>query len=163
MNVYTWVCMCVCLFVHMHLCVCVCEHVVWWEQPHRSNGKRPNWLTSRWHWVVKPPPASARDPRDAGSILGQEDPLEKEMSTHSCILAWEISWPEELGGLQSTGWRRVRYDWTSEHTHPCTSGLVSKTKRQDWRKGPSCSSQHEALLYRVINLELVKGGACLKL
>ena len=35
--------------------------------------------------------------------LGQEDPLEKEMSTHSSILAWEISWTEELGGLQSVG------------------------------------------------------------
>ena len=36
-------------------------------------------------------------------FLGQEDPLEKEMKTHSCILAWEISWTEEPGGLLSTG------------------------------------------------------------
>ena len=35
--------------------------------------------------------------------LGQEDPLEKEMATHSSILAWRIPWTEELGGLQSTG------------------------------------------------------------
>ena len=35
--------------------------------------------------------------------LGQEDPLEKEMATHSSILAWEIPWREELGGLQSMG------------------------------------------------------------
>ena len=35
--------------------------------------------------------------------LGQEDPLEKEMATHSSILAWTIPWMEELGGLQSTG------------------------------------------------------------
>ena len=35
--------------------------------------------------------------------LGQEDPLEKEMVTHSSILAWEILWIEEPGGLQSTG------------------------------------------------------------
>ena len=33
--------------------------------------------------------------------LGQEDPLEKEMATHSSILAWEIPWTEEPGGLQS--------------------------------------------------------------
>ena len=33
--------------------------------------------------------------------LGQEDPLEKEMATHSSILAWRIPWTEELGGLQS--------------------------------------------------------------
>ena len=35
--------------------------------------------------------------------LGREDPLEKEMATHSCILAWEIPWTEEPGGLQSCG------------------------------------------------------------
>ena len=35
--------------------------------------------------------------------LGQDDPLEKEMATHSSILAWEILWTEEPGGLQSTG------------------------------------------------------------
>ena len=35
--------------------------------------------------------------------LGHEDPLEKEMATHSSILAWEIPWTEELGGLQSMG------------------------------------------------------------
>ena len=36
-------------------------------------------------------------------FLGQEDPMEKEMTTHSKILAWEIPWIEEPGGLQSTG------------------------------------------------------------
>ena len=36
-------------------------------------------------------------------FLDWKDPLEKEMATHSCILAWEIPWTEELGGLQSTG------------------------------------------------------------
>ena len=35
--------------------------------------------------------------------LGQEDPLEKKMATHSSILAWEIPWTEEPGGLQSIG------------------------------------------------------------
>ena len=42
--------------------------------------------------------------------LGREDPLEKEMSTHSSILAWKIPWTEELGGLQSMGSQRVRHD-----------------------------------------------------
>ena len=42
--------------------------------------------------------------------LGREDPLEKEMATHSSILAWEIPWMEEPGGLQSTGSQRVRHD-----------------------------------------------------
>ena len=36
-------------------------------------------------------------------LLGQEDPLEKEMAIHSCILAWKILWTEEAGGLQSMG------------------------------------------------------------
>ena len=42
--------------------------------------------------------------------LGREDPLEKEMATHSSILAWRIPWAEEPGGLQSTGSQRVRHD-----------------------------------------------------
>ena len=42
--------------------------------------------------------------------LGQEDPLEEEMATHSRILAWEIPWTEEPDGLQSTRSQRVRDD-----------------------------------------------------
>ena len=39
-----------------------------------------------------------------------EDPLEKEMATHSSILAWKTLWTQEPGGLQSMGSQRVRYD-----------------------------------------------------
>ena len=49
-----------------------------------------------------------REPRVQS--LGQEDPLEKDMATHSSILAWRISWTEEPGGLQSTESQRVRHD-----------------------------------------------------
>ena len=42
--------------------------------------------------------------------LGQEDPLEKEMATHSSVLAWKIPWTEEPGGLQSTGSQRVQHN-----------------------------------------------------
>ena len=42
--------------------------------------------------------------------LGREDPLEKEMETHSSTLAWKISWTEEPGRLQSMGLQRVRHD-----------------------------------------------------
>ena len=42
--------------------------------------------------------------------LGWEDPLEKEMATHSRILDWEILWAEEPRGLESLGSQRVRYD-----------------------------------------------------
>ena len=46
--------------------------------------------------------------------LGGEDPLEKEMETHSSNLAWKISWTEEPGGQQSMGSQRVRHDWVTD-------------------------------------------------
>ena len=49
--------------------------------------------------------------------LGQEDPLEKRMATHSSILAWEIPWTEEPGGLQSVGLERIGHDLGLTHTH----------------------------------------------
>ena len=42
--------------------------------------------------------------------LGREDPLEKEMATHSSVLAWKIPWTEKPGRLQSMGSQRVRHD-----------------------------------------------------
>ena len=42
--------------------------------------------------------------------LGREDPLEKEMATHSSVLAWRVTWTEEPGRLQSTGSQRVGHD-----------------------------------------------------
>ena len=54
--------------------------------------------------AVKNPPASV------ARSLGLEDPLEKEMATHSSILAWEIPKTKEPGGLQSVGSPRVRQD-----------------------------------------------------
>ena len=48
--------------------------------------------------------------------LGQKDPLEKEMATHSSIFAWRIPQTEEPGELQSMGSQRGVHDWTS-HTH----------------------------------------------
>ena len=45
--------------------------------------------------------------------LGWEDPLEKEMATHSSILAWKIPWIEQPGGLRSTGSQRVGHNFTT--------------------------------------------------
>ena len=45
--------------------------------------------------------------------LHQEDPLEKEMATHSSMLAWKILWTEEPGRLQSVGSQRVEHDWAT--------------------------------------------------
>ena len=57
--------------------------------------------------------------------LGQEDPLKKEMATHSCILAWRTPWTEQPGGLQSMGsLKRVRCD--------------SATKQQQQQQIPCC-------------------------
>ena len=52
-------------------------------------------------------------------FLGQEDPLEKEMTTHSSILAWRIPWTEEPGRLQSTGSLRVGHDWVTSLSLSC--------------------------------------------
>ena len=59
--------------------------------------------------LIKNLPANGGD-RDVGSIPGQEDPLEKEMSTQSSILAWEIPWVEDPRGLQSMWPQRVGPD-----------------------------------------------------
>ena len=45
--------------------------------------------------------------------LGREDPLEKEMATHSSTLAWKILWMEHPGRLQSMGWQRVGHNWAT--------------------------------------------------
>ena len=55
--------------------------------------------------VVKNPLTNTRD---MGSFPGLEDPLEKEMATHSSILAWKIPWTEEPGRLQSIGSQKSR-------------------------------------------------------
>ena len=58
----------------------------------------------------KEPACQCRRCKRMGSILGQEDPLEEGMATHSSILAWEIPWTEEPGGLQSIGSQRIRHN-----------------------------------------------------
>jgi len=60
--------------------------------------------------VVKNPPANSGDVRDAGSVPGQEDPLEQEVATHSNIDAWRTPWTEETGRLLSTESQRVGQD-----------------------------------------------------
>ena len=51
--------------------------------------------------------------------LGWEDPLEKEMATHSSTLAWKIPWTEEPGRLQLTGKQRVRHNWATSLSFSC--------------------------------------------
>ena len=55
--------------------------------------------------------------------LGRENPLEKEMATHSSIVAWKIPWTEKPGSLQSMGSQRVGHDWaTSLSVYLCILG-----------------------------------------
>ena len=71
----------------------------------------------KWAYWSKPFPGGSvvknlsAMPQTWVSSLGWEDPLEKEMTTHSSILAWEIPWTEEPGGVQSMGLHRVGHDW----------------------------------------------------
>ena len=64
-------------------------------------------LMAQW---VKNLPAMQDTEETRVQSLGQEDPLEKEMATHSFILAWKIPWTEELGGLQFMVSQRVGHD-----------------------------------------------------
>ena len=70
--------------------------------------------------------------------MGEEDPLEKEMRTHSSILAWKIPWTEEPDGLQSTGLQRVGQD------------LV--TKQQQQRVYPASHPEETANSSRILEL-----------
>ena len=54
--------------------------------------------------------ASACNVGDPGSILGQEDPLQEGMATHSSTLVWKIPWTEEPGRLQSMGSQRIEHN-----------------------------------------------------
>ena len=60
--------------------------------------------------MAKEPACSVGDADTWVQSLGQEDPLEEAMATHSSSLAWKIPWTEEPGGLQSMGLQRVGHD-----------------------------------------------------
>ena len=64
---------------------------------------RSNWPGFQLASAVKNLPASQETQESWVQSVGQEDPLEKRIATHSSILAWKIPWTEEPGGLQSMG------------------------------------------------------------
>ena len=68
-------------------------------------------LAISWFFRIYLPMQETREMRVQS--LGWEDPLEKEMATHSSIIAWKIPGTEEPGGLQSMGLQRVRHNWTT--------------------------------------------------
>ena len=88
--------------IPLSVCVCVCishllyPFICWHTLRSLSYLEMVNNTDKNWIWS-----------------LGQEDPLQKRMSTHSSILAWRILWAEEPGGLQSVGLQRAGYDWVT--------------------------------------------------
>ena len=73
--------------------------------------------------------------------LGWEDPLVKEMATHSSILAWKISGTQEPGGLQSMGSQRVWHDWAT-NTYLLTNSWKKKRSERQKRKGKIYLSEY---------------------
>ena len=70
--------------------------------------------------------------------LGWEDPLEKEMATHSSILAWRIPWAEKSGRLQSMGLQRVGHDWaTNTYSYVPSERPVANIVAASSREGRS--------------------------
>ena len=100
-----------------YLCLENCmDSGAWWVQSMRSQRVRHNWATKRTHTYSFPQGLSwwfsgkGSTCHDVGFRLGQADSLEKEMVTHSVILAWRIPWTEEPRGPQSMGSQRVRQE-----------------------------------------------------
>ena len=77
-------------------------------------------------------------------FLGREDLLEKEMATHSSILAWRTPWTEEPGGLQSMGPQRVGYNRV---THTSPPSLNRQTTFENILVHPFINIQHDLLKY----------------
>ena len=80
---------------------------------HKKNELRIHttiWGASQVAQWVKNPPAIQETQEIWVQSLGQEDPLEEGMATHSSISAWRVPWTEESGGLQFMGSQRVKHD-----------------------------------------------------
>ena len=96
--------------------VCVLYFCIWCEYVLTSLTYM--WLSSFLGFpggsVVKDPPAVQKTQETWVQSLGREDPLEEKMTTHSSVLAWNTSWKEKPGGLQSMGSQRVWHNWVTE-------------------------------------------------
>ena len=83
-----------------------------WASPVAQTVKNPRAMQETWAWV---------------RFLGWEDPLEKEMATHSSILAWEILRTEEPGGHSPWGCKRVKHDLaTKQQQYHYVSSTILK-------------------------------------
>ena len=85
--------------------------------------------------AIKNPPSKLEMQEIRVWFLGQEDPLEEGMATHSSVLTWRIQWTEEPGRLQSIESQRLRHDWaTNTHTHIFKGLLLRDTHWTIWRR-----------------------------
>ena len=114
--------------------------IPWKEKPGRLQSMEServghDWATSlsftKWFLIFVSPLIQVQS-------LCWEDPLEKEMATHSSTLAWKIPWTEEPGRLQSTGSQRVGHDWVTslETIQTQVDKLLNKTQRllySEWK------------------------------
>ena len=79
-------------------------------------------------------------------FLGQEEPLEKGMATHSSIIAWRIPWTEKPGGLQPMGLQKVGHDWATDiiNNHhmtwlnECSMSILQVRTQGGWMTCDSC-------------------------
>ena len=130
---YRRLCVCIQLYLFLHLstyiksCMFICipptpiQHLkIYSSLPSFQLCKSILWLApimSRvYTYLGFPGDSVVKNPAMQGMrvrSLGQEDPLEKEMATHSSTLAWEIPWTQELGRLQAMG-SQVRYEWATK-------------------------------------------------
>ena len=81
--------------------------------------------------------------------LAQEDPLEREMATHSSTLAWKIPWTEECGKLQSMGSQRVEPDWATLLTHSLTHSHARKVMLKIPQARLQHYVNHEFLMFKL--------------
>ena len=103
--------------------------------------------------VLKNPPGNKETQETWVQSLGRDDLLEKEMATHSSILAWEIPWTEEPGGLQSMGLQKS--DMT-EHT--CMPIMVDFLWQFDWPWGIQMKHDFWVCLCRYFWMRLAFGS-----
>ena len=86
-----------------------------WGRKESDTTEQLNW--TEWYFNSFPGDSAVKNPQAIQDkqveCLGWEDPLEKRMATHSCILACRIPWTEECGGLQSMGLKRTGHDWVT--------------------------------------------------
>ena len=116
-------------YIHRHLGYKDGKHHHHWNIQRRITNDHHVYIISEYYSSILPCKASliAQLVKNLPAVqetqvwsLGWEDPLEKEMVTHSSILAWKISWTEEPGGLQFMGLQRIRHNWET-NTYLLTS------------------------------------------